>query len=153
VVLTWGAPFDGGDPITDYTVEFKESANPTFTVFPDGVSATTGATVTGLTNGVSHDFKVRAVNAIGQGPDSNIITETPNSCPADWFDCNWEFRKAITIDSSQVIGGDQTNFAVLVSVTDTDLTAAQIDGDDILLSICYLPRAICCTCISTMVVV
>lgn len=40
--------------------------------FSDGTSSSTGATVTGLTNGTGYDFRVAAVNAIGTGPWSNI---------------------------------------------------------------------------------
>jgi plastocyanin len=46
-----------------------------FTVFDDGTSAVTGATVTGLPNGVPHNFKVSAVNAIGTGLPSDIVTK------------------------------------------------------------------------------
>ncbi|MCZ6582847.1 MAG: S8 family serine peptidase, partial [Thaumarchaeota archaeon] len=98
-----------------------KSNNPTLTVDDALASLTnTGVSILDIRNEITFPrIQVdAALNGLG--------------CPTDWFDCNWEFRKAITIDSSQVIGGDQTNFAVLVSVTDTDLTAAQIDGDDIL---------------------
>jgi len=89
VTLSWTAPPDGGDTITDYIVEFKQSASPTFTVFNDGVSASTGATVTGLTNGISHDFQVKAVNSVGTGSASNVATATtvPTCLPpssGDW---------------------------------------------------------------------
>jgi len=89
VTLSWTAPPDGGDTIIDYIVEFKQSASPTFTVFNDGVSASTGATVTGLTNGISHDFQVKAVNSVGTGSASNVATATtvPTCLPpssGDW---------------------------------------------------------------------
>lgn len=49
-----------------------------------------------------------------------------------WFNEDWEFRKAITIDPLKV-PSDQSDFPVLISVTDTDIAAAaQTDGDDIL---------------------
>jgi len=133
VVLTWSAPSDGGSPITDYIIEYKESASPTYMVFVDGVSSSTGTTVTGLTNGISYDFRVKAENGIGQGPYSSIVTMTPiASCPIDWIDCNWQFRKAITIDRTKV-AATLTDFTVLISRTDANLLAsAQGDGDDIL---------------------
>jgi hypothetical protein len=40
--------------------------------FPDGVNADTGAVVTGLENGQLYEFRVAAVNDVGQGPWSNI---------------------------------------------------------------------------------
>jgi len=49
-----------------------------------------------------------------------------------WFDNAWQFRKAITIDPAQV-QGSQTNFPVLISITDADLGGAALaNGDDIL---------------------
>ncbi|MGH9910429.1 MAG: DUF2341 domain-containing protein, partial [Nitrososphaerales archaeon] len=133
VVLIWSAPPDGGSPITDYIIEFKQSTSSIFSVFSDGISTSTTTTVTGLSNGISYDFRVSAVNAIGQGPPSNAVTEIPNpSCPPDWVDCNWQFRKQITIDRTK-IAATLTNFPVLVSITDSNLLAsAQADGDDIL---------------------
>ena len=79
-VLTWSAPAsDGGSAITDYAVEYKRSASSTYATFADGVSATTGATVTGLTNGVSYDFRVAAVNAVGTGASSSVASATPSA--------------------------------------------------------------------------
>jgi cellulose synthase/poly-beta-1,6-N-acetylglucosamine synthase-like glycosyltransferase/CheY-like chemotaxis protein len=55
-----------------------------------------------------------------------------NSLPT-WYDSDWDCRKKITINASQV-PGDLTNFPVLVNLSsDSDLAAgAQGDGDDIL---------------------
>jgi len=79
VTLSWSAPFNGGSPITDYIIEYKQTANPTYAVFTDGTSTSTTAMVTGLVNGISYDFKVKAVNSVGQAPDSNVATTTPQA--------------------------------------------------------------------------
>lgn len=66
--------------ITDYIVEYRTTAGPgVWTSFTDGVSALTGATVTGLSPGVSYDFRVAAVNPSGIGLWSNIVTVTAGS--------------------------------------------------------------------------
>ena len=76
VTLDWNAPDDGGGSITDYVVEFRTGAN-MFATFADGVSSGTTATVTGLTNNISYDFRVSAVNAIGTGAPSSVVSSTP----------------------------------------------------------------------------
>jgi len=48
-----------------------------------------------------------------------------------WYDTDWQLRKQITINSAQVTSS-LTDFPVLISVTDTDLSAARTDGNDIL---------------------
>ena len=76
--LTWTAPsYTGGSPITDYTIEFSTNGGTTWTTFADGVSTATTATVTGLTNGTAHLFRVSALNANGAGPASTTATATP----------------------------------------------------------------------------
>jgi hypothetical protein len=79
MVLTWTAPADnGGASITDYLVEYKLNSEPTtWTTFADGTSASTGATVTGLTNDLSYNFRVSAVNSVGTGSASSTATATP----------------------------------------------------------------------------
>jgi Zn-dependent metalloprotease len=71
--VTFAAPFDGGAPISSYTV----------TATPGGQTATTSgsriAHVHGLANGTSYTFRVTATNAIGEGPPSQPSTPvTPN---------------------------------------------------------------------------
>ncbi len=81
ISLSWTAPADnGGSAITDYLVEYKLSSEPTtWTTFADGTSTGTTATVTGLTNDLSYDFRVKAVNAFGTSSASNIATKTPGA--------------------------------------------------------------------------
>ncbi len=78
--LTWTAPIsNGGAAITDYKVEYKLSTEPTvWTIFADGTSTATSALVTGLTNGLSYDFRVSATNSVGTGVVSNTATATPS---------------------------------------------------------------------------
>ncbi len=71
VALSWSAPDDGGSSITDYVVQYKVVGAGSYTTFSDGTSTSASATVTGLTNGTSYQFNVYAVNAEGNGPDSN----------------------------------------------------------------------------------
>lgn len=78
VSLSWTAPYFNGAAITDYLIEYKLSSEPTvWTTFSDGVSSGTSATVTGLTNGSSYDFRVSAINSVGTGTASATSTTTP----------------------------------------------------------------------------
>lgn len=71
VILSWSAPADNGSPITGYKiVNITESVTTT-------VGASTSKTLTGQTAGTALDFKIIAVNAIGDSPDSNEITVAP----------------------------------------------------------------------------
>jgi predicted phage tail protein len=73
VVLAWSAPSsNGGSAITGYTA----------TASPGGATCTaggtgTGCTVTGLTNGITYSFTVRATNGVGTGAASTALSATP----------------------------------------------------------------------------
>jgi alpha-tubulin suppressor-like RCC1 family protein len=82
VTLTWTAPANGGSAITDYVVQFSSNGGTTWSTFNDGVHATTGATVTGLTNGHAYAFRVSAKNAKGTGAPSAKSTITPRTVPS-----------------------------------------------------------------------
>lgn len=68
-LVSWTAPDDDGDsPITGYTITPYAGATAESPV-QVGPSAT-AATVSGLANGTSYTFRVRASNAAGTGPES-----------------------------------------------------------------------------------
>ena len=80
--LAWQAPTsDGGSPITNYLVYFKDRYSGTWIAFDDGDSSTPGAVVTGLDGVSSYDFKVQAVNAMGAG--SGVSTVDLNAVAGD----------------------------------------------------------------------
>lgn len=86
VTLTWAAPSNGGSTISDYIVQYKSTGSSTWLTFADGVRSSTGATVTGLTNGSYYHFRVAARNAAGQGPygavSASLLPRTVPSAPA-----------------------------------------------------------------------
>ena len=81
VELTWSAPNSGGSAITDYIIQFKATSSSSWTTVTDAVSATTGVVITPLSNGISFDFRVAAVNAVGTGAYSATINATPRTTP------------------------------------------------------------------------
>jgi outer membrane protein OmpA-like peptidoglycan-associated protein len=77
--LTWTAPTStGGSAITDYLVQYKFDTDTAWVTFTDAVSATTGASVTGLLSGVAYNYQVSATNAIGTGSPVNTVTLKSN---------------------------------------------------------------------------
>ena len=83
VDLSWSAPTsEGGSPITGYdvyegTTSGGESSTP---VNPAPLAASaTSSTVSGLTNGTTYYFMVKAINAAGSSPASNQASATPVS--------------------------------------------------------------------------
>lgn len=77
VRLHWSAPDDdGGRPITDYVIEYRDSTMlpEAWTLYADGLSPDTTALVTGLPGRKLYLFRVAAVNSVGRGdasePDS-----------------------------------------------------------------------------------
>ncbi|MDD2819528.1 MAG: fibronectin type III domain-containing protein [Candidatus Nanopelagicales bacterium] len=81
IALTWTAPIDGGSAITDYAIQFKASADASWTTFTDPVIGTTGATVTGLLNATSYDFRVATTNVVGTSGYSSAVSGTPRTTP------------------------------------------------------------------------
>ncbi|HET8589014.1 MAG TPA: fibronectin type III domain-containing protein, partial [Nakamurella sp.] len=90
VNLSWTAPDDGGSPILGYDVYLGtesggEAATP---VNGDTLVPGLGYQVTGLTNGTTYYFIVKAVNALGSSDPSNEASATPSGaeCPAPFLD-------------------------------------------------------------------
>ena len=80
VALTWTAPSsNGGSPITGYNV-FDGTTTGGESTTPVNSSPLSGTTytVTGLTNGTTYFFTVKAINAVGASAASNEASATPN---------------------------------------------------------------------------
>jgi PKD repeat protein len=82
--LSWTAPAsNGGVNITSYRV-YRGTASGGETLLTSGGCSGLGVvlscTDTGLTNGQAYFYKVSAVNAIGEGSQSNEASATPSSC-------------------------------------------------------------------------
>ena len=75
MALSWTAPSNGGSAITKYQYSASTGAD-NWQDIPGSGAATTSYTVTGLTNGQSYTFKVRAVNSVGEGAEATA-TATP----------------------------------------------------------------------------
>jgi alpha-tubulin suppressor-like RCC1 family protein len=84
ISIAWSLPIDdGGRLISDYLIEYRREGVVDWLVFPDGVSASTSATITGLTRGQPYEVRVSAINAEGTGPSMQISTSViPASVPS-----------------------------------------------------------------------
>ncbi len=69
--VSFSAPSDNGSPISGYTVTAHDKSNPADPSDGKTVSGASPVTVSGLVNGDSYTFTVRATNAVGTGPASD----------------------------------------------------------------------------------
>ena len=78
VRLTWTAPTqNGGSAITDYVAQFSADSGATWSTFSDSISTSTTTTVTGLTNGLTYQLRVSAVNSVGTSAYSSVVIAVP----------------------------------------------------------------------------
>ena len=82
VVLSWSAPADdGGSPITGYLIQ-KSTDGSTWTDVATVADTVLTYTVGSLTKGVSYDFKITAINAIGNSAAPASIAPRANKIRA-----------------------------------------------------------------------
>jgi subtilisin family serine protease len=86
VALAWRAPSsNGGAAITGYRIEMSKGTAPFTTIVANTASTSLRRTVTGLTNGASYRFRVRAINAVGASAPSaataKVVPRTKPSAP------------------------------------------------------------------------
>jgi len=128
VSLSWTAPYDGGSPITDYFIEYSSDGVQweTFAHTPSDVAA---AEVTGLVNGRTYTFRVRAQNAANSNgglsrlsPESSPVTPcTTPGAPVDVRGVRGE--TLVTLNWSAPIsngGAPITDYLVYMSTNGTD---------------------------------
>ena len=140
VVVTWSAPSDGGSPITDYDVQYREGTSGPFTsVSHSGTSRT--RTISVLDPVTLHQVQVRAGNSEGEGawsPSREFTTATvPATVPAEpaapaslaLTDTSISFEWTAPDDGGESISGYDIQFRVFGGVygawphTDTSTTA------------------------------
>ena len=77
--VTWEAPAsNGGSAITDYVIQYSLSSSSGWTTYSDGTSTSTQVFVEYIATG-SYYIRIAAVNAIGQGPWSEIVGPVSNA--------------------------------------------------------------------------
>ena len=107
VALAWEAPAsDGGAQIIDYEYRFAAGANPPAGAAWHSAGPDLGETVTGLANGETYAFEVRAVNSLGAGPAASGAVELPD--PNRFSDAMLEgwlarFGRAASSDTAELI--------------------------------------------------
>lgn len=81
VALAWTEGNTNGSDITGYKVEKNDGSWSTVT--SDTGSTATSYTVTGLTNGTAHTFRITAINGVGEGEAPSAVTasKTPRGVP------------------------------------------------------------------------
>ena len=76
ITLRWSAPDNGGSVITKCQYQFRAENDANFSAWADVAGART-YTHTGLTNDTLYLFRLRAVNAVGNGDASESAQTTP----------------------------------------------------------------------------
>jgi outer membrane protein OmpA-like peptidoglycan-associated protein len=78
--VSWTAPTsNGGAAITDYAIEYSSDSGATWSAFAHTASTATSATVTGLVNGKTYVFRIKAVNSVGQSAAASSSSVTPTA--------------------------------------------------------------------------
>ena len=81
IALSWDAGNANGSDIIGYKVEKNDGS--WSTVVSDTGSTATSYTVTGLTNGTAHTFRITAINGVGEGAAPSAVSgsKTPRGVP------------------------------------------------------------------------
>ncbi|MFQ5469374.1 MAG: fibronectin type III domain-containing protein [Gammaproteobacteria bacterium] len=124
VTLDWTAPNDNGAAITDYEIHYSlDGFVADDTIFNDGVSSATTATVTGLSNASPYKavwFRVYAINVNGQSAVSNTVDGFPfvSEAVTWWYKKNpssptvYKSSKILYDDGEFIFTGEPMRFGV-----------------------------------------
>jgi len=92
-------PANGGSAITDLEYELDDSG----TWVSLGGAVTGNYDISGLTNGQSYNVQIRAVNANGNGADSDTKSVTPTGVPDAFVVGDWALNDPVTGGQLEVV--------------------------------------------------
>ena len=79
--LSWTAPSDNGaTSITNYSVEYTPTGGSSTTTLLNS-TLTSSRVLSGLTNGTTYSVRIAAVNSVGVGAYSSVVSVTPQDGP------------------------------------------------------------------------
>uniref|UniRef100_A0A8C0J0L1 Titin n=1 Tax=Chelonoidis abingdonii TaxID=106734 RepID=A0A8C0J0L1_CHEAB len=138
ITIGWTKPlFDGGTPVTGYTVEYKKTDETDWSIAIQNLRGTEYSVI-GLTSGSEYVFRVRSINKVGASDPSDVsepqVAKEREEEPA--FDIDSEMRKTLIVKA-----GDSFTMTVpfrgkpvpnvMWNKPETDLrTRASIDSSD-----------------------
>uniref|UniRef100_A0A8D2NQ83 Titin n=1 Tax=Zosterops lateralis melanops TaxID=1220523 RepID=A0A8D2NQ83_ZOSLA len=99
ITIGWTKPlFDGGAPVTGYTVEYKKTDETDWTTAIQNLRGTE-YTITGLTSGSEYVFRVKSINKMGVSEPSDVsepqVAKEREEEPA--FEIDSEMRKTLIV--------------------------------------------------------
>ena len=80
VKLDWTDP-PAGDNVVNYDYRVDSGDGNGWSIWQEFTTTSSDYTITGLTNGVTHSFQIRATNSVGAGPESDTVSATPSGPP------------------------------------------------------------------------
>uniref|UniRef100_A0A452HGV3 Titin n=1 Tax=Gopherus agassizii TaxID=38772 RepID=A0A452HGV3_9SAUR len=138
ITIGWTKPlFDGGAPVTGYTVEYKKTDETDWSIAIQNLRGTEYSVI-GLTSGSEYVFRVRSINKVGASDPSDVsepqVAKEREEEPA--FDIDSEMRKTLIVKAGDSFtmtipfrGKPVPN--VMWNKPETDLrTRASIDSSD-----------------------
>jgi hypothetical protein len=135
VALSWSAPSSNGEsPITGYNVyEGTSPGGESATAVNTSLISGTSYTVTGLTNGTTYYFTVKAVNAMGSSAASNEASASPPniSCTVgSTGSCTIPVGIGVTVTSlsTSLSGGGQSGISISVPTSTAVTDSASLSG-------------------------
>ena len=140
--VSWEAPAsDGGSAITEYRVQWKETAGNWDTpadVSEETVTSTTH-TITGLTDGVGYAVRIIAVNDVGDSPPSDEATGTPRETTPPELSTATVDGATLTLTYDEDL--DETSepatdaFSVTVGGTGRAVDGVSVSGSSVILTL------------------
>jgi len=104
LIINFSAPNDGGSQITDYLYSTNGGAS-----FTSSGLTSSPITITGLTNSSTYQVSIKAVNSVGAGNASNIVSGTPTTANEGWSELGANFTSLYaTTGTIRVVNYNQT---------------------------------------------